>query len=156
MEELTLLIPALLYLNNNGGKEVVKKGINDFYDWFKDRLSKRGKEKLETLKAKPTDKSVQKELSEAVDEAKDYKAISAQDLKSRLEALFNLLKVEDPEWLKESQSKIKKNTINITGNKNTIFQDVNNSQIHVTSNIQFTGIYKASKSPLTISLILTF
>lgn len=103
MDDIITQIPLiLLYLNNNGGKEVVKKASMDFYDWLKGKIPSKGKQ-LEALKENPSNKKSQNELQVSIEAAKTLDLLDLSELKSKTKEIVDLLKREDMEWFNRNQ-----------------------------------------------------
>ena len=126
------LIPELLitlkYLSGNGGKEVVKKTLNDSYDWLKGKLGRKSQQqKLEALKEKPDDQAAQKEVATVLQDAEADGELSAKELQTELAKAKTAIEQHDPQWLQKNETTIKNNSMHLSGTGNVGIQDISGS-----------------------------
>ncbi|MBT33250.1 MAG: hypothetical protein CMO01_26615 [Thalassobius sp.] len=129
MDFLPEMLLVLGYLNNNGGKEVAKKASMDVYEWVKSKLPSKSKAKIEALKEKPEDKTIQLEAQKTL--AAEMEKLDKPEFEQQMKKLKALLKKEDPEWLQKNQMQYKQNTQTNTGDNNMNFQDISGSTINI-------------------------
>ncbi len=126
------LIPELLitlkYLSGNGGKEVVKKTLNDSYDWLKGKLGRKSQQqKLEALKEKPDDQAAQNEVANVLQDAEADGELSAKELQTELAKAKTAIEQHDPQWLQKNETTIKNNSMHLSGTGNVGIQDISGS-----------------------------
>ncbi|WP_196894169.1 hypothetical protein [Aureivirga marina] len=132
MEELNNIIESLQntvnYIKNITGNEDVKNISQTCWNWIKNKFTKKSEQtKLENFENDPDSLEMQQNLKNLINDAIIDDEINFEEIKEQTDAFEKILKEKDPQWA--NQYITKTNTLNVNGNNNNVFSDINGSTI---------------------------